>query len=192
MVLPDPSTAQRPREWTPARPTIAREFRGLTRAQLASAIGKSAAAVGQFESGVIQPYARIARAIASALSVPIDFLHRAPAVRVLSADDHFVRPSRTVTRIARRRSATVSMVLVEVYQQLTKETAREAQVSRVRLSAGAAAEFELIAEGLRAQWDLVNAPIANMVALLEARGIVAGQVDDRQAPTGSCSTWHGD
>ena len=29
------------------------------------------------------------------------------------------------------------MVLAEVYQQLTKETAREAQVPRVRLSAGA-------------------------------------------------------
>jgi len=182
---------QRPRGWSPGRLILARELRGLTRAELASAIGKSAAAVGQFEAGVIQPYARVARAIASVLSVPIDFMHRAPSDVALGPDGHFMRPTRGVTQVARRQSAARSAVLGDLYNRLTEQTTvPKSDIPRVRVSMGVASEFELIAEGLRAQWNLANNPIPDLIALLESHGVVVAHVDDRAAPTGTFATWH--
>ena len=193
--VPPPTRAGRP--WVPERLTLVRELRGLTRAELAEAIGKSAAAVGQYEAGVIKPNRRVTSAIASALDAPTDLLRRAPYVRALDVEDHFMRPSRAVSQVARRKSAAASALLGELHLRL-REFFPDASPSdgpalpRVKLSAGNAGEFELIAEGLRAQWNLANQPVPDMVALLESRSVMVMAVDDAELPTGSFSTWHGE
>jgi Zn-dependent peptidase ImmA (M78 family)/transcriptional regulator with XRE-family HTH domain len=167
---------------------LARELRGLTRAELAVALGKSAAAVGQYEAAKIQPQRRAWRTLATALSMPTAFfrLPNAPALEKL-----FFRPDRSVPQIAFRRSAAIAGLLGELHAQLTPENAPRADIPRVRLSVGNDAEYELVAEGIRAAWGLGNNPLGDLIALLEQHSIGVAAVNDKPAPTGSYSTWIG-
>lgn len=179
--------------WEPGRLKLARELRGLTRAELAGALDKSAAAVGQYEAAVIQPQRRAWRALATALSLPPAFF-RMPNAPVLPSA--FFRPDRTVPQVAYRRSAAVAGLLGELHGQLRPPAGDSSDartdIPRVRLSVGTPAEFELVAEGIRVAWDLGNHPIDDLTALLEQHRIVVASVNDKPAPTGSFSTWIGD
>lgn len=176
--------------WVPGRLKLARELRGLTRAELAVALDKSAAAVGQYEAAVIQPQRRAWRTLATALSLPPAFF-RLPDAPVLPSA--FFRPDRTVPQVAYRRSAAIAGLLGELYGQLRPAGSdQKADIPRVRLSVGTPAELELVAEGIRVAWDLGNHPIDDLTALLEQRHIIVASVNDKPAPTGSFSTWIGD
>lgn len=175
--------------WVPGRLKLARELRGLTRAELAVALNKSAAAVGQYEAALIQPQRRAWRALATALSLPPAFF-RLPNAPVLP--NAFFRPDRAVPQVAYRRSAAIAGLLTELHSYLQPADSDEkADIPRVRLSVGKTAEFELVAEGIRVAWDLGNHPIDDLTALLEQHHIVVASINDKPAPTGSFSTWIG-
>jgi Zn-dependent peptidase ImmA (M78 family)/transcriptional regulator with XRE-family HTH domain len=185
-------------DWQPSRLKLARELRGLTRAQLAVALDKSAAAVGQYEAAKIQPQRRAWRTLATALSLQPAFF-RLPTPGV--ANQFFFRPDRTVPQTAYRRSAAIATLLGELHAQLSPPVAEpqsargtraaRPDIPRLRLSIGNAAEFELVAEGIRAAWGLGNNPIENLTTVMEERRIVVAPVNDNPAPTGSYSTWIG-
>jgi Zn-dependent peptidase ImmA (M78 family)/transcriptional regulator with XRE-family HTH domain len=179
--------------WEPGRLKLARELRGLTRAELAVSLGKSAAAVGQYEAAKIQPQRRAWRTLAATLSLPPSFF-RLPNAPVLPRV--FFRPDRTVPRVAYRRSAAIAGLLGELYSELSSpgSVSRDSpgKIPRVGLSTGSAAEFELVAEGIRSAWDLGNNPVGDLTSLMEQRGIVVASINDNPAPTGSFSTWIGD
>jgi Zn-dependent peptidase ImmA (M78 family)/transcriptional regulator with XRE-family HTH domain len=174
--------------WEPGRLKLARELRGLTRAELAVALDKSAAAVGQYEAAKIQPQRRAWRTLATALSLPPAFFWQPNPPALANV---FFRPDRAVPQTAFRRSAAIAGLLSELHAQLQASDGPRADIPRVRLSVGNAAEFELVAEGIRVAWGLGNNPISNMTSLLTEHHIVVAPVNDKPAPTGSFSTWIG-
>ncbi len=104
----------------------------------------------------------------------------------------FFRPDRAAPQTAYRRSAAMAGLLGELYAQLRpRDDDLPGRIPRLRLSVGTVDELELVAEGIRVDWDLGNHPIDDLTALMEQHHIVVAPINDKPARTGSFSTWIG-
>src|ERR1022692_3505936 len=92
------------RVFSPARLTLARHIAGRSKRQLADAIGKTAAAVTQFELGQARPSPETLAACAEALGLPVTFFAAGrPQLAVDTGNAHF--RSLRATRIYQRQQA---------------------------------------------------------------------------------------
>ncbi len=163
----------------PARLTQARVRRGVSKAELATAVEVSAAAVGQYEAGVNSPRADVLERIAGVLQVrPGFFSSGRPLARIDAVNAHF-RSLRSA-RVRDRQKALATATLV---WELTFSLERY-----VRLPA---ADLPVLAPGtspteaaatLRGHWMLPNGPVKHLVATAESHGIVVavrplGEID---------------
>src|SRR5690242_7469855 len=100
----------------PPRLTLARELRGMTRAELAERVGKSAAAIGQFEGGAkvpCRPDPRTLAALALALGVPVGFFTRRTPGKPLEVDACHFRSLRSASQRERRKLLARGSLLCE-------------------------------------------------------------------------------
>jgi Zn-dependent peptidase ImmA (M78 family)/transcriptional regulator with XRE-family HTH domain len=178
----------------PARLTLARELRGLTKAELAERIDRSAAAIGQFEGGgraTCRPDAKTVGALALALGVPVAFFTRKTPANLLEVDDCHFRSLRSASQRARRRLLARGSLLCDLMGFLDEqvEFPRE-QVSSVARTVRSEADIEACAVRVRRAWGLGLGPINNVVNLLERSGVLVTHVPENCADVDAFSTWH--
>lgn len=163
----------------PARLTQARVRVGVSKSDLASEVGVSAAAVGQYEAGVNSPRPDVLDKLAKALEVrPGFFGVGRPLARIDTVNAHF-RSLRSA-RVSDRQKALATSALV---WELTFALERYIKLPDVDLPkvppdigpAGAAG-------ALRHHWGLPDGPVRHLVATAESRGIVVavrplGEID---------------
>ena len=82
------------------RLTQARKVRMLTQKSLAEMVGKSSQAIGQYESGKIEPTSDVVHRLADVLDVGVTFLYR-PAGAPSSGSPIFYRSMSSATKRAR-------------------------------------------------------------------------------------------
>jgi Zn-dependent peptidase ImmA (M78 family)/DNA-binding XRE family transcriptional regulator len=148
---------------------IARCLRGIPRNQLARSIGVSAAAVSQYELGQTRPRSAVVSKLALTLGVPASFFaagRQTTDVRDVGA--HF-RSLRSTTQRDRDRARAFVALLWEVTQQIERYVGLPTYVGMTQLSERAP---EQAAQALRRAWSVPDGPIADVVRLLESRGIV--------------------
>ena len=178
----------------PPRLTLARELRGLTKAELAAKVGKSAAAIGQFEGGgrsTCRPDAKTLATLALALGVPVGFFTRQAPAKPLDVDGCHFRSLRSASQRERRRLIARGSILCDLLQVLEDHV--EFPLERVSAAAQSVAserEIEDCAIAVRRAWGLGLGPIPNMVQLLESRGVVVTHIPDACASVDAFSTWH--
>ena len=153
----------------PARLTLARERSGLTKRDLATRVGVTAAAVTQFERRQSRPSAPTLARLAAELGLPIAYFTAGrPVLSVAEQATHF-RSLRT-TRVYERRQARATMShLAEAVREI-QTVVRLPELQLPRLAEGL--EPEAAARSLRADWDLPAGPVHHLVRLLEANGAV--------------------
>jgi Zn-dependent peptidase ImmA (M78 family)/transcriptional regulator with XRE-family HTH domain len=161
-----------------ARLTQARRLAGLTKKDLAERVGVTAAAVGQYETGMTRPRPELIPRLARALDVPAAFfLSGRPHGKLDGSMAHF-RSLRS-TRVHQRAKA---VAFAEQVWELTHALEKWVRLPSVDLPGFSGGEVhsgvELppdpvrAARALREHWGLGRGPLRHLVRHLEAHGIV--------------------
>ena len=153
----------------PARLTQARARLGVSKADLASSVGVSAAAIGQYEAGVNSPRPEVLHRLAETLDVhPGFFAVGRPLASIDAVNAHFrsLRSARVSDR--QRALATATLVweltfALERYVKLPEADLPPVPVGTRPTKAAAV---------LRRYWDLPDGPVKHLVATAESRGVV--------------------
>lgn len=166
----------------------ARQFRGLLKGELATEVGVTPAAVGQFESEVARPSAVTLSKLALALGVPVAFFTRGrPAFALREEDAHF-RSLRSTSKRDRSQARSQVERLAEVVAALEE---------RVNLPPVTLPEMPLdtppdaAARLVRAAWGLGEGPIADMVGILERKGVIVARLPAATDEVDAFSCWIG-
>lgn len=183
------------RLFDPQRLTLAREFRGLTKNELAEKVGKTASAISQFESGRARPDGLTLGRVALALGLPAPFFAKVsdslPLPLILIEACHF-RSLRSATQKNRRmllaKGALVSGLLSFLEQKVILP---EEKLSPLIATPQDTEAIEAFATAIRGKLGLGLGPIGNMVNLLERNGIVVIPVDHECMDVDAFSLWNG-
>ena len=155
----------------PGRISQARELKGFTKTDVATALEVSPAAVAQWESGVKSPTAVNLAALARMVGFPIAAFHReTPADFSPPGPLSFRARSNAATRRVNMRAEQLAKLVAESYIWLR---------ARVSLPALHLPEIdpensdpETAAQACRRYWNLGDRPILKLGELLESQGIV--------------------
>jgi Zn-dependent peptidase ImmA (M78 family)/transcriptional regulator with XRE-family HTH domain len=164
-----PGSGQTHGRFEPARLTQARVRRSVTKTDLASEVGVSAAAIGQYEAGVNSPRTDVLERLAKALDVrPSFFGVGRPLARIDTVNAHF-RSLRSA-RVSDRQKALATATLV---WELTFALERHVRLPEADLpGVGTGSSPAEAAALLRRHWGLPDGPIKHLVATAESHGIV--------------------
>jgi Zn-dependent peptidase ImmA (M78 family)/transcriptional regulator with XRE-family HTH domain len=177
-----PTPADVASAFDPARLTQARQLAGMTKKDVADALGVTPAAVGQYEAGVTRPRPDVLPGLADVLGVPVMFFAAGrPHARLDASGTHF-RSLRS-TRVFQREKA---VAFASQVWELTHALERRVQLPVVDLPGFAGGELAgaatvptdpaRAAQALRGYWGLGQAPVAHLVRLLESHGIVVAML----------------
>lgn len=164
----------------PARLTQARHLAGLTKKALADLVKVSAAAIGQYETGITRPRPDLIPRLAEFLDVPlVFFLAGRPHSRLDTAGAHFRSLRRTsVSQRDKARAAT------EQVWELAHALERHVHLPEINLPNSqsvydvddrrgtAVIDPVAAARALRRHWQLGDGPVQHLVRRIEANGIV--------------------
>ncbi|MDD3012290.1 MAG: XRE family transcriptional regulator [Candidatus Gastranaerophilales bacterium] len=154
--------------FTPSRLTFARKRRGLTKAELAKSVGLSSQAISNFESENHKdtPADKTLSEIANALNFPINFFH-GPKVNEISIEAASFRALSKMTA-AQRNSALAAGQLAYLLNGWIEE---KFDLPNHNLPHYRDETAQSAATKLRQEWQLGERPIANIIHLLESKGI---------------------
>ena len=152
----------------------ARQLALRTKQDVATEIGVSAAAVGQYEANAMAPRPELVGALASALDVLPEFFAAGRPQSKLESGDAFFRSLRSTT--ARQRAKATSYT--EQVWELVNAIERHVRLPKVNLpsfesEAGRPQDPVAMARSIRHFWGLGGKPVAHLVRLLESKGIIA-------------------
>jgi Zn-dependent peptidase ImmA (M78 family)/DNA-binding XRE family transcriptional regulator len=161
------------RTFDPGRLTQARLLRGLKKVDLARDVGKTPAAIGQYEQGTARPSPATLTTIGLVLGFPIAFFALRPKSSFAETNAYF-RRLRSVSVHARSTQAARLALLDEVIAYLEQhvELPRLDIPSRPADPASAPERIAEIAAEVRRYWQLGDGPLASVIALLESKGCV--------------------
>ncbi|OZM77295.1 DNA-binding protein [Pseudonocardia sp. MH-G8] len=158
----------------PARLTQARVLTGKTKQALAEDLQVSAAAVGQYEAGIITPRADHLDALARVLGVPVAFFATGrPHARLDASMAHF-RSLRS-TRVGQRAKAAA---FVEQLWELAHALEMRVELPPVDLpdldsqTGAVSVAPEVAAQQLRRHWHIGPGPLRHLVRTMEMHGII--------------------
>lgn len=184
---PAPTPGAVARAFDAARLTQARHLAGMTKKDVAAAVGVTAAAVGQYESGVTKPRPELIPRLAEVLGMPMTFfVYGRPHARLDASGAHF-----RSLRSARAWQRDKAIAHVEQVWELTLALEKRVQLPPVDLPGFAGGEVHSgvdlprspmeAARALRAYWQLGTRPVAHLVRQLEMRGIVVDAPQSNRA-----------
>jgi len=155
----------------PARLRLARELRGWSQADLAVQAGITPAALSQFESGASRPGQETLERLRAELEVPSAFFDLA----IEEVPEGFFRSLRRTPVLDRRRARALAQIAHDV-ATLAEDKMSSVQTSvpkhPLRSLQTVSADIERATSLVREKWGVPSGPIANVVDLLEAHGVV--------------------
>ncbi|MGW4928265.1 helix-turn-helix domain-containing protein [Agromyces sp. NPDC004153] len=166
------------KSFDPERLRQARQLALKSKQDLASAIGVSPAAIGQFEAGVTSPRTELITALAKELDVPAAFFLAGRPQGRLESGDAFFRSLRSTTAKQRSKATAFTEQLWELINTLEKHIRLPAvdlpefDPEPHRLIADTADRAARAAAHVRAAWGLGKGPIPQVVRTIEKHGIV--------------------
>jgi Zn-dependent peptidase ImmA (M78 family)/transcriptional regulator with XRE-family HTH domain len=173
----------------PARLRLARKLRGTTQKGLAEAIGVTSAAVSQYESGAHAPSPEVVERLVVALKVLPDFFFRE-----LTVDDEqpaFFRSLRRAPKREQERARSYALIVAEVAELLDVDVELPpVDIPKLPIEREASgAEVEAVTAAVRSSWGVEPGPIANVVRLLEAHGVMVVAVGEFDPRLDAFSLW---
>lgn len=178
----------------PRRLTLARWVNELTKKDLADRVGVSATSITQYEAGKTLPSSAVVFRLALACGVPAAYLFRSSERRRPDFSSRsFFRSLRATSQRERDRADALAEHVVDIVDLLdSKVELPPADVPNFGVGSGTREEIEAIAEATRTHWKIPPGPIANMVRLLESRGVVVARLRSDGRKLDAFSRWFGD
>jgi Zn-dependent peptidase ImmA (M78 family)/DNA-binding XRE family transcriptional regulator len=171
--------------YSPSRLTVARKRSGLTMTALAATIGMSPRSISAYEAG-LEPPSEVLDRIARTLGFPVSFFSGVELDIPLASAVSF-RALSKMSAIERDRALSQGALALElnswIEQRFDLPTSQLPDLSQE-------SDPEAAATSLRQQWGLGEAPVKNMIHLLEAKGVrvYSLAVDSLNVDAYSC--WH--
>lgn len=154
-------------------------MRRLSKTVLAADVGVSAAAVTQYEKGIIRPTAAVLAAISLRLGLDKSFFGAGRPLQSLPAASAHFRSLRSTTAIAREQALAYGELgleltaLIEQYIELPSPDLPAIDLPPVGLPEDLPAEeIREVVQQAKAAWDIGPGPVAHVVRLLEAHGVL--------------------
>lgn len=171
------------------RLTLARQYNGFTKVELAERTGLSSAAIGQYESGKTQPGPDAVLSLKWALGFPTAFFEKGrPSYPIDRSNAHF----RSLTSSSKRKKDKLlakAELLAEFVHALEQHVSIPAvDMPSVVLDDESTESLEQAADSVREDWGLGKGPISNVVRLLEKKGCVIIDVDHDDSKVDAFST----
>ena len=163
-----------------ARLAVARRLRGLTKAALARLVDISPAAIAQFEKGHTQPSAAVAATLALKLGFPREFFGTGGRLTSLPASEAHFRSLRSTTAASREQALAFGELSLELVDLIDTYVHLPDVKLPVLDLPNPLTETDIVeaAAALRRAWDVPPGPLASVVQLLEANGIVVLRLPD--------------
>ena len=163
----------------PERLRLARQLSGLPLEAVGEGVGASRQFLHQLETGAKEPTKQMAEALAVFLGVSVNFFYMPLVNQVQSEHCHF-RKLKTVPQMlaaqASARASGVSLIVEELENRVGFPVVNIPEFSH---GISNPTLIESAAEGARLHWGLgLDAPISNMVRVLEHAGAVVVRFDD--------------
>jgi Zn-dependent peptidase ImmA (M78 family)/transcriptional regulator with XRE-family HTH domain len=154
-----------------ARLRLGRELKGWSQAELARSLGVTAQAISQFESGATRPGPSTVERLGTLLDVPPLFF----SLPLTETHEGFFRSLRRTSVTERRRARAIAHIAHDIAVasasrlEVPKPTVPDLPVDNLQPDTEL---LESVADAVRRQWKLPRGPVSDVVALLEAHGIV--------------------
>jgi len=178
----------------PTRLTLARWAAEMSKKELAGRVGVSPASITQYEAGRTVPSQPIAARLALACGVSATYLQQSTQRRRPDFSTRsFFRSLRSTSQRERDRADALAehvLDLVEVIERGVNLPAVD--IPHLPPEGGGRGEIEEIAAEVRNQWEIPHGPIAHVVRLLEAHGIVVARLKSDGRKLDAFSRWFGD
>jgi len=161
---------------------------------LAERSGLSPASITQYEAGrTLPPPATLAK-LALAVGVPIRYFERLPGRRRPDpAARSFFRSLRSTPQRDRDRADAFAEHVFDLVDYLDQRvTLPGPDVPQISPHSSSREEIERIADEVRHEWQVPDGPIANVVRLLEAHGVVVVRPDSGGTKLDAFSRWFGE
>ena len=180
-----------PAGFDPRRLTLARWSANLTKRELAERAELSPASITQYEAGrTLPPTATVAR-LALAVGMPVAYFERRqdrrrpdPAAR------SFFRSLRSTPQRDRDRADAHAEHVFDLVSYLEKQlNLPSLDVPQLTPTSTSRVETERIAGEVRRIWRVPDGPIANVVRLLEAHGVIVARLDSGGSKLDAFSRW---
>ncbi|MEU2266586.1 XRE family transcriptional regulator [Streptomyces olindensis] len=170
---------------TPSRITLARKRRGMTIVELSRKVGISAQSLSNYEHGRQHPSEETLAKISDILSFPAEFF-TSRELEEIPSDSVAFRARSKLTAGRRDVALSVGRLALELDEEISK---------RFRLPVSDIPSLdkpdpESAAEMVRSRWGLGQAPIPNMVHLLESRGVRVFSLAPEYSEIDAFSFWH--
>jgi Zn-dependent peptidase ImmA (M78 family)/transcriptional regulator with XRE-family HTH domain len=177
----------------PYRLTLARWASGMTKSELATALGLSPASVSQYESGNTQPRSSTIAEMAIALGVPASYFEASPDRRRPSPTTRSFFRSLRATRQWERDQADA---LAEHAYDLVAYVERRVSLPAANVPSfpiameASRTEIEKVAAKVRLEWNVEEGrPVANVVRLMESKGVAVCRLPATSQRVDGFSRW---
>lgn len=174
----------------PDRLTLARDFKEMTKQELANKIHISTSAISQIEAGKMRPDSRTVGTLALALGVSADFFGREMNSKILELESCHFRSLRSASQKQRKRLLAIGTLLYDILayceNYISIPTERVSEFTRPFLNTE---DIESYAIEMRRNWGLGSGPIPNLIKLLESKGIMVTMMPDSCHEVNAFSTW---
>lgn len=176
------------------RLTVARWAAELTKRDLADRSGVSPASISQYEAGNTTPPPVTLARLALACGVPTAYFLGSPGRRTPDlAARSFFRSLRSTPQRERDRADALAEHAFDIVQTLDRVVnVPIVNVPHIAPVVGDRAEIEDIAEQVRQRWSVPAGPVANVLRLLEANGVIAARLSSGGRSLDAFSRWFGD
>jgi Zn-dependent peptidase ImmA (M78 family)/DNA-binding XRE family transcriptional regulator len=155
-------------DFMPARLTLARERRGMTKRQLAERAELSDRIIKSYEAGAARPTFETLQSLSQVLGFPLQFFQRGE-VEPLALDAVSFRSLARASSALRSRALAAGTLAMELNRFLTDRF--DLPAPNLPDLREAAAEAEAAAMLLRQQWGIGQKPIPNSIHLAERHGV---------------------
>lgn len=177
----------------PSRLTLARWASGMTKSELASALGLSPASISQYEAGNTQPRPATVAEMAIALGVPASYFELRPGRRRPSPTTRSFFRSLRATRQWERDQA--DAVAEHAYDLITYVEQRvslpKAAVPSHPVSTSASRnDIEKIADEVRREWSIEDGrAVSHVIRLMESKGVAVWRLPVSSRHVDGFSRW---
>ena len=169
---------------TPNRVTVARQLRGLTKADVAKQVGVSAATITYWEKGEREPEPQSVHRLADVLRVPLAFFYGEAAPQI-TPDSVSFRSLRTLSRQHRDRACAAA----EIASMLGHWIAERYELPAVNIPDLSGLPAAVAAVEMRQHLRLGSGALPSMLHLLEASGVRAFAMGVDVAKADALSAW---
>ncbi|WP_043350117.1 XRE family transcriptional regulator [Cupriavidus basilensis] len=174
-------------EINPSQITFARVRRRLTKAQLAKELGVTSRSIQNYETGSSAPDSETLAKMAKLLNFPQQFFCIEEKMPTIGEHAASFRSLSKMTEAMKNCALSAGAIAVNINEWI-EERFNLPQADLPDLSDLSPEEA---AATLRRMWDLGNAPIPNMIHLLESKGIRVFSLAEEAREVDAFCTWYG-